>query len=176
VASFLDELPARWSECERRATLVESFDLNEPHATLLGVAMWSPATREWPNVVVTQRFSPGPVSGFVPGILLVPETNKAFLGAGTRLLGYDLTQAQRLWEDQADCGFWGWRRHGDFVVMSAELELAAWSIHGVKQWSTFVEPPWHYAVKEGEVLLDVMGTLSRFPLSRGPAREGRVKR
>jgi hypothetical protein len=40
-------------------------------------------------------------------------------------------------------GFHGWQRHEDLVVMSAELEMAAWDLRGVKRWSTFVEPPWN---------------------------------
>lgn len=49
-----------------------------------------------------------------------------FLGVGERILAYDLNGPTRLWEDTADTGLLGWARHGAFVVMSAELELAAW--------------------------------------------------
>ena len=52
--------------------------------------------------------------------------------------------------------------------MSAELELAAWSIQGVKQWSTFVEPPWDYVADGDAVTLDVIGRTRTFSLSRGP--------
>lgn len=90
------------------------------------------------------------------------------VGAGHRLLAYDLDAPRRLWEDEANCGFWGWERHGQFVVMSAELELAAWDIHGNKKWSTYVEPPWYYPVVDGEVHLDVMGGKISFPLDVGP--------
>jgi hypothetical protein len=37
-------------------------------------------------------------------------------------------------------------------------------------WTTFVEPPWTYEVPEGMVRLDVMGTISSFPLESGPVR------
>lgn len=93
-------------------------------------------------------------------------------GAGTRLLAYDLQEPRRLWEDAADSGFWGWRRHGDTIVMSAELELAAWTLEGNKLWSTFVEPPWLYEVRGSRVHLDVMGEKSVFELRRGPASKG----
>jgi len=53
--------------------------------------------------------------------------------------------------------------------MSAELELAAWSTSGVRLWTTFVEPPWTYEVTQGILHLDVMGSLSSFPLKEGPA-------
>jgi hypothetical protein len=53
--------------------------------------------------------------------------------------------------------------------MSAELELAAWDVHGRKLWTTFVEPPWGYRVEGGRVRLDVMGRGSSFDLTAGPA-------
>jgi hypothetical protein len=81
---------------------------------------------------------------------------------------YDLAQPRRLWSDQADTGFWSWPRHADTILMSAELELAAWDLAGRKLWTTFVEPPWEYAAEAGTVLLDVMGKKSCFPLTTGP--------
>jgi hypothetical protein len=127
-------------------------------------------SEDWPGLVVTQSFSPSQ-GGFPPGVLIVPETEVAFIGAGTRLLCYRRAADQwvRLWEDAADVGLWGWRRHGEVVVMSAEIEIAAWNVRGEKLWTTFVEPPWGYEVIEGTVRLDVMGTLSSFPLDTGRA-------
>jgi hypothetical protein len=102
-----------------------------------------------------------------PGLFLVPETHLLFIGAGRRLLCYDLLAPSRLWEDEADCGFWSWSRYGSVVLMAAELELAAWDLAGRKRWSRFVEPPWDDAV-DGEVItLDVMGVTSRIRLESG---------
>jgi hypothetical protein len=81
------------------------------------------------------------------GALIVPETDRLFLGAGERLLCYDLVKPARLWEDSADCGFWFWSRWGDVVIMGAETELAAWNIDGQKLWTRFVDPPWEYRVE-----------------------------
>jgi hypothetical protein len=103
-------------------------------------------------------------------VLLVPQQRQLFIGAGTRLLAYQARSGRwlRCWVDEAECGFWGWRQHGDVVVMSAELELAAWNVNGDKLWTTFVEPPWTYRVTTEQVLLDVMGTTRTFDLKRGP--------
>jgi hypothetical protein len=124
----------------------------------------------WPFLCVAQHYAPGRWAGSHPGLLLVAETSILFIGAGERLLAYDLHGPVRLWEDRADTGFHEWQRHDDMVVMSAELELAAWDIRGVKRWSRFVEPPWEYQVEGGVVHLDVMGTISSFPLQAGPTR------
>lgn len=124
----------------------------------------------WPALVVTQRYHPAG-AGFAPGVLLVPERRQLFIGAGTRLLAYQARTGgwRRDWIDETPVGFWGWRRHGEVVVMSAELELAAWTGDGRKLWSTFVEPPWTYGVTDGRVVLDVMGEIRTFDLGRGPA-------
>ena len=124
----------------------------------------------WPSLVVAQRFTPDTRSGFGPGALLAPDTGTLFLGAGTRLLAYELDPPKRLWEDEADTGFWSWRQYGQTVIMAAELEVAAWTAAGNKLWSTFVEPPWDYTVKGDTVDLDVMGKKSQFPLAYGPGR------
>jgi hypothetical protein len=124
--------------------------------------------RRTPIRVSRQRVFDAWGFGFNPGALLVPETSLLFLGAGTRLLAYDLERPARLWEDRADIGFWRWQRHECFVIMSAELELAAWDTSGHKKWTTFVEPPWSYRVTADTVQLDVMGRLSSFPVETGP--------
>ncbi len=151
------------------AILAEHFD----HDADVGGQCFVAAERgpsEWPQLVVTQRFAPSG-AGFEPGVLVVPESGTIFLGAGDRLLAYAVRgdEWSRLWIDAADMGFYRWSRHDDVVVMSAELELAAWSLTAEKLWSTFVEPPWTYSVDEGRVRLDVMGTVSDFALGAGPA-------
>ena len=105
-------------------------------------------------------------------MLLIPETNVLFIGAGTRLLAYHLDRPRRLWVDENNAGFWGWAQHGDVALMSAELELAAWDRNGRKLWTMFVEPPWTYRVESGMVDLDVMGRLSSFPIASGPDQRG----
>jgi hypothetical protein len=146
--------------------LREDFGLAESGTLLVVTA--GRADTDQRNIIVSQHFHPGPEAGFQPGVLIVPETDVLFIGAGTRLLAYDLATAKRLWEDEADTGFWCWKRHGDLILMSAELEFAAWSRKGEKLWSTFVEPPWSYSVENDTVVLDVMGQLRRFPIRQGP--------
>jgi hypothetical protein len=159
-----------------RAMLVERFGASMPaeqdslsarnvlHIEVRRDAVWP----MWPFLCITQRYHRE--GGGHPGVLLVPETGILFIGAGERLLAYDLRGPVRLWEDQADMGFHTWQRHGDWVLMSSELDLAAWDIRGVKRWSTFVEPPWSYQVDGNTVRLEVMGTPSSFSLESGPAR------
>jgi len=162
-------LPILYDDYLERARVVDTF-LTPPSADdifLLAVE----TVGDWPFLVVVQHYSPSS-EGFDPGVLIVPETSLLMIGAGQRLLVYDLEAPCRLWQDKTDPGFWHWERHGDLVVMAAELELAAWDIHGKKKWSTYVEPPWVYWVENGEVQLDIMGSMYAFPLEVGPQHHG----
>ncbi len=157
-------LPAIYGSYRQHAVLIEEFGIEGSDGDACMVAVTT--SGDWPSLVVAQRFQ-GSEAGFHPGVLLVPEAGVLFVGAGERLLAYDLTGPARLWEDGAECGFWSWQQHGDVVLMSAELELAAWDTAGRKLWTTFVEPPWTYRVEDGRVHLDVMGVRSSFPISEG---------
>lgn len=165
--------PAGYPAFLTHARLHDDFRAHGTGGTPLAIAVERTPSR-WPDLLVSLRFEPGPSAGFHPGVFLVPETDLLFMGAGTRLLAYELRTPRRLWEDAAEAGFWGWRRHGDVVVMSAELELAAWDIGGEKLWSTFVEPPWSYDVRETHLHLDVIGKTSSFEVRTGPD-PGRVR-
>ncbi|MFH0302972.1 hypothetical protein AAFX91_38600 [Bradyrhizobium sp. 31Argb] len=169
VKASVGGLPSMYSEYVHQAVLSEDLGIRSAEGTALFFAVGSSAAN-WPDLVVALRFSPGPESGFCPGILLVPDRHLVFVGAGTSLLAYKLSPVRRLWRDVADVGFWGWKRHGNIVLMSAELELAAWDVDGRKLWSTFVEPPWSYEVHGDRVELDVMGQKSNFPVATGPVR------
>jgi hypothetical protein len=167
VSVSIGELPAIYPRLLEHAAVHDDFGVREADGTSLVVAVQTAAAR-WPELVISQRFSPGPEGGFQSGVFVIPENDLLLLGAGRRLLAYDLRNIRRLWKDEADTGFWGWKRHDDFILMSAELELAAWDLQGRKMWSTFVEPPWDYEVHGERVELDVMGMKSIFPVRTGP--------
>lgn len=120
--------------------------------------------------MVIQRYSPAGWGAY-PGILIVPETHIAWIGAGERLLAYRLEPSPvRLWTDCSSLGFHSWERYGNFILMRAELECAAWTIYGEKLWAVDVEPPWEFIV-EGEIIhLDNYGVKSQFPIATGPSK------
>jgi hypothetical protein len=151
-----------------RARLTHEIDLEKAGCERCFLAVHK-AGEDRPLLAVAQGYWPGIQVGFHPGLILIPETHLLLIGAGERLLAYDLAAPQRLWEDRAEMGFWSWARHGNIILMSAELELAAWDIGGSKLWTTFVEPPWDYTVRDDVICVDVMGRSSAFPLRSGPA-------
>jgi hypothetical protein len=173
ISGIIGELPATYSAMIEHASFHDNFGVSGASGTELVVTV-ERASEKWPGIIVSQRFDPGPEAGFHPGTVLIPENHLLFLGAGIRLLAYDLLLPSRLWEDSVHVGFWRWKRHDDVVLMLAELELAAWDLQGKKLWSTFVEPPWDYDIQGSQIELDVMGKKSRFAVKTGPvgARAG----
>jgi hypothetical protein len=166
IACAMGELPALYPEFAQRAALLDRLD--EPHASGDRLYVAASVDREvWPRLVIVD-WLPLITAGFHPEVLVVPETSLLFLGSGERLLAYELRAPRRLWEDHTPMGFWGWARFDPVVLMSAELEFAAWSLDGRKLWSTFVEPPWDFSVRSGIIHLDVVGEHSEFPLTTGP--------
>lgn len=96
------------------------------------------------------------------------STGLLFVGAGELVSAYTLLPPARLWVEAIEAGVHEIRIHDGIVVVSGELELAAWDAAGAKLWTRFVEPPWHYDVHDGAVELDIMGVMSTFPLRSGP--------
>lgn len=164
-----DHLPLQDKAYREHARLVEykASDAPGSQKNFLYLAV-SRGEREFPFLIVSQHYAPGPDAGFNPGVYLLLETSLLFIGAGERLLAYRLDPPAQIWEDHADTGFWGWERYKDVLLMSAELELAVWNIRGEKLWSTFVEPPWDYRLDEDTISLEVMGMQASFPLHEGP--------
>lgn len=157
------DLPQLHLDYKKNAKLYDKIETSdEGEYSFIGIG----ERLAWPHLCVVLRYRDAAWL-FSPGVLLVPETGIVFIGGGEHALVYDLQIPRLLWNEHAHY-FWGWQRHGDVVLMSAELEFTAWTITGEKLWSTFVEPPWEYKVENGEVLLDVMDERSAFPLDAGP--------
>lgn len=165
VLCLHDGLPVTLAEYVKRAVLADQIDLARPEGKFAFTAV-ERKDDDWPRLVVAQRYEPAGW-GFFPAALIVPETNRLFIGAGTRLLCYDLVNPARLWEDSAECGFWEWRHDDSEVFMAAELEFAAFDTSGTKLWTRFVEPPWHFKLEPHRIVLDVMGSVTHLDRRSG---------
>ena len=159
------EPPLRYEWAKQHTELLEEFDLQRSDGDFCYLVVGRSINH--PTLVLAQRHYPPEDAEFYPGVLVVPETDVLFVGAGERLLAYDLAHVARLWEDVADY-FQRWARYGEVVIIEAELELAAWNLEGTELWTTVVEPPWSYEVTDDVLELDIMGVKSEFSLRRGP--------
>lgn len=154
TVSLGDTLPPMYYSYCRHAQLVDTFELDGSFSALCYLAV--ARGRNWPFLIVAQRYSPGPQSGFYPGVLLVPETNLLFLGAGERVLAYTLAKPARLWEHGLTGGFCHWEQVQESVILSSENNLAIWDVQGHKRWDFSVEPPWQYTL-DGDTIRVILG-------------------
>ena len=85
-------LPILYSSYVEHAVLCDEFDIkgSDGSVCFLGVGQSRSA---WPTVIVSQRFETD--GGFNPGALIAPSTATLFVGAGERLLAYDLRRRRR---------------------------------------------------------------------------------
>ncbi len=112
-------------------------------------------------------YFPGPKLGFHPGVLIVPETATVFIGIGEDVYTYSMAPIALIAKESAEAGFLYWSRYGNAILMSAELELSAWSLDGKRKWTRFVEPPWHYMIDNDVISLDIMGNVALLSLETG---------
>lgn len=160
-----DGLPDMLAEYVNRAALADQIDMPNPEGKFCFVALKRPGD-VWPSLVVAQRYQPAD-GVFFPGALSVHETDRLFIGAGTRLLCYDIVAPSQLWEDSAECAFWSWTHDATGIFMAAELEFAAFDLSGAKLWTRFVEPPWDFKLEPDRIVLDVMGSITHLERRSG---------
>lgn len=168
-----DGIPASYEHLRRHASLLAEFDLaSREQGKVVTIAITSD---QQDVALLTSQHRPEPSACFPVGVLIVPETGLALIGASQRLLAFNLRDPEQLWEDHIEYGFLGFGRYDDTVLVSGELSLDAFDLVGQRRWSMFVEPPWSYSVQGEQITLDVMGRTQTFHLHTGPEGEKRVE-
>lgn len=130
VSGWTLEVTRSWASTEpsadpdaEHALMADLLPLGPDDDGVLRVAVVAPGEQA-PSLVARLGYYAS--AGFGADALLVPETGRVFAGAGTRLICYCRADGRwwRQWEREVEVGFWGLARHGEMVVMDAELELA----------------------------------------------------
>ena len=154
-----DEPPPGLDESRVTVDHVGDDDARDPFFVLVSAAARPP------SLLVVGRVR----ESFPPGVHLVPETSTLFVGCAESLAVYDLEKAERTHLDVTPYAFTSWNRHGDVVVMSGELEIAAYDLRGQRLWAATIEPPWDYGVQGDAMFTIAMGHKTEFPLREGPS-------
>ena len=155
------KLPDLYTSYMKHAKLTEEYDLSNEDGEIFFISVGY--GESWPFLTIAQSYEPC-AGGFDPGFLVIPESDILFIGAGQRILLYDLKQVKKLDEDFYNEGFLGWIRYKDYVIMLAELDVTCWRTSGEKMWSRFVEPPYNVEFEGNKIILDVMGKKVRFDI------------
>ena len=100
------DLPTLYTSYAEHASFVDEIDIHDAEGRFLFLGVSKPRDNQgWPSLVVSQKYEDAQQT-WNPGFCLLPDTSLVFIGAGKRLLCYDIKKRQKLWEDAADCGFW----------------------------------------------------------------------
>jgi hypothetical protein len=154
-----DEPPAGLDESRVVVDRIGDDEARDPVYVLVSAAARPP------SLLVVGRMR----ASFLPGVHLVPETSTLFVGCAESLAVYDLEKAERAHLDLTPYAFTSFNRHGDVVVMSGELEIAAYDLRGQRLWAATIEPPWDYGVQGDTMFTIAMGHKTEFPLREGPS-------
>lgn len=155
------KLPDLYAKYIKHAKLAEEYDLDNRGGETFFISVGD--KENWPFLTIAQCYEPC-AGGFHPGFLVIPESDLLFIGAGQRILLYDLKQVKKVDEDFYNEGFLGWIRYRDYVIMLAELDVTCWKLSGEKMWSRFVEPPYNVQFEDNKIILDIMGKKIKFDI------------
>lgn len=155
------KLPDLYANYIKHAKLIEEYDLKNRDGEIFYLSVGEGDS--WPFLAIAQRYEPC-AGGFHPGFLVIPESDVLFIGAGQRILLYNLKQVKKIDEDFYNEGFLGWIRYRDYVIMLAELDVTCWRSSGEKMWSRFVEPPYNVEFEDNKIILDIMGKKIKFDI------------
>lgn len=167
------ELPQFYQEFYKdNAHYTEEIDLDlikeDPDGSNIGfIAVQEKQKHREYVIVIAVGYDPSePV--FHPEILFIPEEKTLFVGAGEKVHIYALDEPGKIFEGEAHTGFLSWDRIDNYVIMSAEMGIAAFETTGKQLWSQFLLPPWEYSVKDAVMNLVVGENTFTFPITAGP--------
>lgn len=128
---------------------------------------WYAVRRGWgePHFLATREFPEW--NPFFDG-LIIPETGRLFAGAGRWVAVYALdAPAEPLLHDVLL--FWSMERHGDGVLVVAEISVALFDLRGHERWAAFADPPHDVTVEGDEVVIfeQLSSTTKRIRLRDG---------
>ncbi len=147
------EIPWNYSNYVKNCKKNFEYDLNLNSGEYIFLSIAN--SLEWPFFVLAIRYNPCE-GGFDPGIYLIEESERLFIGAGSTVLVFDIQSLTLITEEYFQEGFLRWKRYKDKVLMMAELDIACFDIYGKKIWERFIEPPYDIEFSEECVLVKML--------------------
>lgn len=109
------------------------------------------------HMIVAFRSDPIGYAGFRPGIHYEKETGVLYIGAGRVIKTYSLADNRLVFQKDHGFGFWGWTKHGKYVIQQEETEFGIFDLNGQQLWETSVGPPYDFNFLEDKVILEFDG-------------------
>jgi hypothetical protein len=113
------------------------------------------------------RSNPIGYAGFRPGIHYEKDEDIIFIGAGTVIKTYRLSDYKLIFEKDHGLGFWGWAKHLNYVIQQEETEFGVFDTKGQQLWETRVGPPYEFKINDKKVVLEFDGIIETRNLLTG---------
>jgi hypothetical protein len=77
-----------------------------------------------------------------------------------------------IFEKNNGMGFWGWTKHGKYIIQQEEIAFGIFDLSGRQLWETFVRPPCEFKFSDDKVILEFDGIIETRILSTGEKVKG----
>lgn len=158
IQIYIQEPPGSLDYYRERAKFIDEQDLSRKGTN--DVELYIIISKGFQNpdysIIAFSSFPIG-VAGFRPGLHYESETDVLFIGAGTRIKTYRLSDNKLIFEKNDGLGFWSWNRYSDYIIQQAETDIRVFNLKGEELWGTYVSPPYNFHITGDKIILEFEG-------------------
>lgn len=165
ITVFVGQPPDILDYYQKHATFIDDRDLKKAGTEVYIII--SKGFLQPDYSIIGFRTNPIGYAGFRPGLHYEKESDILFIGAGTIIKTYRLSDNKLIFEKDHGFGFWGWTRHSNGVIQQEETEFGVFNFKGEQLWETFVGPPYDFKISGDMIMLEFDGITERRNLMTG---------
>ena len=151
ISVFVGQPPDILDFYKKRAVFIDDKDLKNEGTEVYVIISNHGAKLNY--AIIAFKTSPVGYAGFNPGLHYERESETLFIGAGTLIKTYRLTDNKLIFEKDNGMGFWGWTKYKDFVLQQEEIDFGVFNLKGEQLWETYVSPPYDFEIYEDKITL-----------------------
>lgn len=165
ITIFVGQTPVILDYYKKYAVFIDDKDLKNEGTEvyiIISKGFLNPET-----IIIAFKTDPVGYAGFGPGLHYEKDSQILFIGAGTIIKTFRLTDNKLIFEKNHGMGFWGWTKYNDFVLQKEEIDFGVFNLGGEQLWQTFVSPPYDFELKENKVTLKFYDIIETRELTTG---------
>ncbi len=151
IKVFVGQPPDILDFYKKHATFIDDKDMKNE-----GTEVYVIISKDFvkPNyAIIAFKADPVGYAGFGPGLHYEKESQTLFIGAGTLIKTYRLTDNKLIFEKNNGFGFWSWNKYKAIIIQQEETAFGIFNISGKQLWETSVGPPYDFEIIEDKVTL-----------------------
>ena len=151
ITVFLGRTPDILDYYKEHAVFIDDKDLKNEGTEVYIII--SKNFFESETTIIGFRTEPLGYAGFKPALHYENTSQTLFVGAGTIIKTIGLIDSKLIFEKKSGIGFWGWVKHGNFILQQEETAFGVFNLLGEQLWETYVTPPYNFEIKEDKIVL-----------------------